>query len=375
MRFRSLKKAVAVIGIGCLVLGSMSPIYASEQVIMNNGVVKIKGVPIINQFPELPTGCEATALTMLLRKFGVSVTKQKVADKIPRVALPYYKNGVRYGGDPNVGFVGNPYSVYSYGVFEKPILQVINKYLPGKAENLTGKSFNELLQIVKGGRPVMIWATINMNNVVYKQSWKLSTGQNFRWPGKEHAMVLIGYDNTYVYVNDPYTGSEQKYKREVMINRYNALGKKAVTVVQNKTEEKNNATEKVEVHETKKDTVLKVMINQQEVLMEAGKEAVLREDKVFVPIKNVDKLIPEFEYRYINKEVHVYLEHYNYILDSNKDYISIFTNEGVEQKVHYIIEDGVTKLDFKAMAEHLKVDYVIEGNTLLINTLNEEEVI
>lgn len=375
MRFRNLKKVAAAIGIGTLMLGSINPIYASAQVIINDNTVKIKGVPVIKQFPELPTGCEATALTMLLRAFDVSITKQEAANKIPRVALPYYKNGIRYGGDPNKGFVGNPYSAYSYGVFEKPILQVIDKYLPGRAEDLTGKSFNELLGVLKGGRPVMIWATINMDNVVYKQSWKLATGQNFKWPSKEHAMVLIGYDDTYVYVNDPYTGNEKKYKREVITNRYNTLGKKAVTIAQKKIEEKDNVIEKAELPEIKTDTALKVMINQELMLMETGKEAVLRDDKIFMPIKYMGNLVQGLEYKYIDKDVHLYLDNYNYILAKHKDYISILTNEGTEQKIHYVIEDGVTKLDFRALAEYLKINYVIEEGTLLIDTLNEEAII
>lgn len=373
MRFRSLKEMVVVaIGIGSLMLGSINPIYASTQVITNNGSVKIKGVPIINQFPELPTGCEATALTMLLRAFDVSITKQEVANKIPRVALPYYKNGIRYGGNPNEGFVGNPYSIYSYGVFEKPIIQVINKYLPNRAENLTGKSFNELLEIIKDGRPVMIWATINMENVEYKQSWKLSTGEKFKWPSKEHAMVLIGYDDMYVYINDPYIGSERRYRRDVVTNRYNTLGKKAVTI--KRTEEKNNVVGKVELPETKVDTVLKVMIDEEVLLMEEGKEAVLREDKVFIPIKYVGEIIPNFEYTYMNKEVHIYLDNYSYILTTDKAYISMLTNEGTLQKVHYIIENGVTKIDFKALAEYVKINYVIREGNLLIDSVNQETI-
>ena len=83
--------------------------------------------------------------------------------------------------------------------------------------------------------------------------------------------------------------------------------------------------------------------------MEEGKEAVLREDKVFIPIKYVGEIIPNFEYTYMNKEVHIYLDNYSYILTTDKAYISMLTNEGTLQKVHYIIENGVTKIDFKAL--------------------------
>lgn len=204
--------------------------WANTQVVVNNSAFRIRGVPIIKQFPELPTGCEATALTMLLRSFGVNVTKQEVANRLPKAAFPYYRKGIRYGVNPNEGFVGNPYNKSSYGVFEGPILQVINSYLPGCGENLTGKNFNEVLGIVRSGRPVMIWVTIGMDHVVYRQSWRLSNGGICKWPAGEHAVILIGYDGTYVYINDPYTGKEKKYKYDVVANRYNSLGKRAVTI-------------------------------------------------------------------------------------------------------------------------------------------------
>lgn len=209
MGLKNFRNAIVFLVVSSFVFNHTIPVYASHQVVVNNGVVKIKNVPNIKQFPELPTGCEATALTMLLRYYGVNVTKQNVANKIPRVSLPYYKNKIRYGGDPNKGFIGSPYSASSYGVFEKPILKVLNEYMPNRAEDLTGKTLGELLEYVKAGKPVMIWATIDMQNIIYRQSWKLVTGEVFRWPGKEHAVVITGYDNRYIYLNDPYTGTEK----------------------------------------------------------------------------------------------------------------------------------------------------------------------
>ena len=52
------------------------------------------------QMPELPTGCEATALGTLLRMNGVNVTKFDVADAMPK----------SNGSDFVYSFWGNPYS-------------------------------------------------------------------------------------------------------------------------------------------------------------------------------------------------------------------------------------------------------------------------
>ena len=48
---------------------------------LNNGF-KIIHVPLINQFPELPSGCEIVATTMLLNWYGYKVDKLLLANSI-----------------------------------------------------------------------------------------------------------------------------------------------------------------------------------------------------------------------------------------------------------------------------------------------------
>ncbi|MDR1449660.1 MAG: C39 family peptidase, partial [Propionibacteriaceae bacterium] len=55
-------------------------------------------VPYLSQLPELPTGCEATAIAMLLQYAGLDWSKLDVADALP------------VSGDPNRGFYGDPHS-------------------------------------------------------------------------------------------------------------------------------------------------------------------------------------------------------------------------------------------------------------------------
>ncbi len=95
MRLHITKKliCITIIIISYLLPNTIIEIYANTTVTTHNGITKINNVPLINQFPELPTGCEATALTMLLRYHGVNVSKKDIADTIPREPLPYYKNG------------------------------------------------------------------------------------------------------------------------------------------------------------------------------------------------------------------------------------------------------------------------------------------
>ncbi|MDA3730271.1 C39 family peptidase [Niameybacter massiliensis] len=470
MKLKTIKKMILVMGMSSWLFNHTVTLYANDSITINSKITKINNIPVINQFPELPTGCEATALTMLLRYYGVDVTKQQVADSLPKEPVSYYKNGVRYGGDPNKGFVGNPYSKSSYGVFEKPILQVINKYLPERGENLTGKTLDQLLEVVKDGRPVMIWATINMLDVVYQQRWRLDTGEMFSWPGNEHALLLVGYDSTYIYLNDPYTGQEKKYKREVVENRYNTLGKRAVAILpeekvlklsvngrvieevdaqeiiykenkvfipvsyltyimddvsatyrdrivyldikgrevqldtrQNKMDivfnekkttelsyevnkgitriELNGLTELLPITYSVQDEqllmdvykVLEISVDNELIVTEEGKDILLKDEHIFIPVSYISQFIDSFNYEYKDKKVYIQLEGQSYILEREQDYIDIVLEDGSVVPLHYWIEDGITRIELDALIQYMGYEYVIQDSTAFINRYLDEE--
>lgn len=196
--------------------------------------VLIEGVPLINQHPELPTGCELTALTMLLQYNGVNISKEQVAKEVARVPVPYSSNGKLYGGDPNKGFIGDPFSKRGFGVYKDGLLPVIEKYLPGRSEDLSGGDFSQVYAALDEGKPVMLWCTIAMLNVDAKKSyWNTLEGKVIEWKTPEHAMVAVGYDEEYIYLNDPYVGKERKYKKQVVINRWSDMGKQAIAITPN----------------------------------------------------------------------------------------------------------------------------------------------
>lgn len=191
---------------------------------------KIEGVPAINQYPQLPTGCEPTAVAMLLQWANVSTTKEEVARKIPKEPLPWSQYGKLWGGNPYQGFVGDPFSSTGFGVFSQPILGVINQFLPGRALSLTGSSFDELLETVDTGRPVVVWATIGLKPASINSTWLTSDGGQVIWKIPEHAMTLIGFDESNVIVNDPSNGQTRTYSRSLFKQRYEQMGSHAVTL-------------------------------------------------------------------------------------------------------------------------------------------------
>ena len=193
---------------------------------------RIDGVPVILQYPLLPTGCEATALTMLLNWAGIAVEKHEVADALVKEPNPFEEAGEWKGGNPYRAFIGDPYSKESYGTFHGPIASLLDQYLPGRADDLTGTTFEGLLSVIDAGKPAVVWATIEMKEPRHTTSWRdiRDPGTEIRWLSPEHCMTLVGYDDSRVIINDPHTGKEESYARELFQQRWEQLGRQAVTV-------------------------------------------------------------------------------------------------------------------------------------------------
>ncbi|WP_164667625.1 C39 family peptidase [Virgibacillus doumboii] len=215
----------------CFVLLGSFFVSEGRKVSASNKKVKIKGVPEYHQFPQLPTGCEATSLAMLLSWGGEDFGKYEVVDKLPKGDKVRLIDGELKGANPNKEFVGNPYSDEgSFGVFEGPILETIDKFMPGKGVDLTGQSFDSLLDIVRSGKPVMAWTTIEQRQTFHSATWTDDEGNEIKWNRFEHAVVITGIDGENVIVNDPYTGQEVYYNRELFEKNWASMGKRAVTL-------------------------------------------------------------------------------------------------------------------------------------------------
>lgn len=199
--------------------------FSQEQRKMLNEqrIIKIKDsvlidAPVIPQFPELPRGCEVTSLSMLLHTAGVEVDKMVLAEQVKKdPADRETKDGKIHFGNPHKGFVGNMYTYEEpgYGVYNEPIYELAEQYLPEKMINLTGQTFEELKIHLSDGRP--IWVIINTQyrklEDSYFKTWHTSDGP-IRITMKEHSVIITGYDDEYIYFNDPLTG--QKNRKEPM---------------------------------------------------------------------------------------------------------------------------------------------------------------
>lgn len=198
-----------------------------------SGTKEVSNVPVIGQYPALPTGCEATALTMLLQWAGVQVSKEEVADRLVKEPLPYEQEGALYGGNPYRAFIGDPYSKESFGVFHAPIAHLLDLYLSGRACDLTGGSFDDVLAALEAGRPVVAWTTIELKEPRHTDTWNDidGSGRQIQWQSPQHALLLVGYTEDQLIAHDPHTAGRELYDRKLFELRWEQLGRQAVTIL------------------------------------------------------------------------------------------------------------------------------------------------
>lgn len=165
---------------------------------------------------------------MLLKYHGINITPDDIIKELPKGYIPYKKNGVTYGGNPEVEFVGDPYSNNSYGVYEKPIAEIANKFKSGIII-ATGTDFNNILKIVGIGKPVIVWTSMYLAVPYISKSWVYEvTGEKIEWKANEHAVVIIGYTKDKVIISDPLDGQMKYQALSIFRERYNYFGEKAL---------------------------------------------------------------------------------------------------------------------------------------------------
>ncbi|RVU70412.1 MULTISPECIES: C39 family peptidase [Lactobacillus] len=153
----------------------------------NGTITGIKNnAKVVCQRPEMPTGCEITAVTMMLNFAGKHVSKFQAAKVMPR------------SSNPNKGFIGSPYKNFPLGYWVAPggVKPVVKHYL-GKAKIMTGCSISAIKKKLIRSHLVVAW-----------MGW---------FDGfSNHAITLTGYHGNTLYFNDPWTGT----KRSISVSNF-----------------------------------------------------------------------------------------------------------------------------------------------------------
>lgn len=194
----------------------------------------IRKFKIIRQNPELPTGCEITAMTMALNYYNVKVSKMEMAEKyLP--CKPYHiflgPDQKAHGPDLEQYFIGNPKGK-GYVCGPEAVIKAANDYLKEhksrwRALNKTGAEPWELYKLVQQDIPVVVWVTIYMKDRKKAVGWYTENGKYVDWSTNDHGAVLIGIEKKKVVIADPITG-KIKYRRELFERIYEDRGKKCV---------------------------------------------------------------------------------------------------------------------------------------------------
>lgn len=192
-------------------------------------------VPAVNQWPELPNGCEVTSLSMLLQFEGIDVNNTTLANEIARAHTPRkIVHGVTVQwGDPNDGFVGSMRDFDDgYGVFNGPIDALAQKYLGADVDDQTGRSSKTLWEDLATGRPVEVWTNVWFEHL---PSYDWMTWQSDHGPVRatmeEHAVVLVGYSKHEVYINNPENGDkDEAVARGPFLASWRQMGRQTITV-------------------------------------------------------------------------------------------------------------------------------------------------
>lgn len=187
----------------------------------------VQNFPVLNQYPELPTGCEVTSLTMVLNFYQLAADKCDIADN-------YLEKGEVGAVDFRVAFEGDPRDENSYGCYAPVIVKAADAYLTAnnstmKATDLTGTAFADLFQYIDKGIPVIVWGTLDCEEGHYSVTWEVD-GKELTWFTPEHCMVLVGYSDYQVWVADPVHGDIRVYDRELFRVRYESLQQQAVVI-------------------------------------------------------------------------------------------------------------------------------------------------
>lgn len=192
------------------------------------------------QLPELPVGCEITALTILLRYCGFDADKTDLArNYLPKGVNYRTEDGKTYKDSFFDYFIGDPFS-RGYGCFSNAIEKAANAYIADHGggftvKNISGSHPDVLYDYLAAGTPVLCWATDGMIEPEYYETWyDYNTGEQLDWYLNEHCFVLAGFNMSgdLVTLNDPMKGIID-YNINRFETRYDQMYRQAIVILPN----------------------------------------------------------------------------------------------------------------------------------------------
>ena len=163
------------------------------------------------QLPELPTGCEATALSTLLRLNGVHASKEDVADEMPKSDADFVHS-----------FLGDPYSTDGGCCMSPCVAETASKFLVGLSLLSHQTEGRDLADLPK---PCVVWVTIDLAD----PQGPIREQGAYRMYYPSHCVVVTGVSDRAVETIDPLRGRVE-YPIERFSEVYETLGAQAVYI-------------------------------------------------------------------------------------------------------------------------------------------------
>ncbi|MFJ8475200.1 C39 family peptidase [Kitasatospora sp. NPDC094011] len=175
-------------------------------------------VPYYHQ--QLANDCEAAALRMILAARGAKANDQDVLDRIGvDHDHPEFGHSGPLSGDPYVAFVGDPdgseVDGTGYGVYYPPVAKAARSFGLTVLHDNEGISVQTLKDELAAGHPAIVWVDYLWRHLT-ATTYTAYDGRSVLYAGPaEHTVVVTGFSNGKVSLNDPARGrttvSEQEF--------------------------------------------------------------------------------------------------------------------------------------------------------------------
>jgi uncharacterized protein YvpB len=165
--------------------------------------------------------CEARSAVDWMAFWGTSASEDDFLSQLPR------------SDNPDRGFVGNVNDMWgsipphSYGVHAEPVAALLRAY-GLEAEAQRDLSWDDLRAEISAGHPVIVWVIGQMWPGT-PRSYTDEEDHNTIVASFEHTMILTGYDESYVYVVDAFSGLNETFGLQAFLDSWSVLGNMAIT--------------------------------------------------------------------------------------------------------------------------------------------------
>ena len=197
--------------------------------------------PYLDQREKYPTGCESVCAVMDLQYYGVDLSVEEFIDNyLPLGDAPHVDGQGNYVGcDPREAFPGSPYEESGWGCYSPVIEKALVRALEDTGRKdlavarLDGSTLEDLYgRYVSQGVPVLLWATIGMEEPVVSQTFTIQgTGEAFDWVYPMHCLLWVGEAGDSWLFHDPLAGEAVAYSKSQVERAYRGLGCQAVALV------------------------------------------------------------------------------------------------------------------------------------------------